>query len=110
MKYPQRDSNPCFSLERAATWTASRWGQMVDSGYRPRGYRDRPNPDKPGRSAGLVRVTPGPRPGLRLHCERPEQAQFASEEVHPPAVQTFVGVLRVSGAARPDAFLSAQQR
>src|SRR5579884_2191775 len=23
---PQRDSNPCFSLERAATWTASRWG------------------------------------------------------------------------------------
>ena len=33
-EYPQRDSNPCFSLERAATWTASRWGLMVDSGYR----------------------------------------------------------------------------
>jgi hypothetical protein len=24
---PQRDSNPCDGLERAATWTASRWGR-----------------------------------------------------------------------------------
>jgi hypothetical protein len=23
---PQRDSNPRYGLERAATWTASRWG------------------------------------------------------------------------------------
>src|SRR5262245_53412717 len=29
---PQRDSNPCYGLERAATWTASRWGRR-DSGY-----------------------------------------------------------------------------
>src|SRR5438128_2073069 len=32
-EYPQRDSNPCFSLERAATWTASRWGPG-NAGYR----------------------------------------------------------------------------
>jgi hypothetical protein len=30
---PQRDSNPCYGLERAATWTASRWGRRR-SGYR----------------------------------------------------------------------------
>ena len=26
-KCPQRDSNPRYSLERAVTWTASRWGR-----------------------------------------------------------------------------------
>ena len=31
---PQRDSNPCYGLERAATWTASRWGPGRPSGYR----------------------------------------------------------------------------
>jgi hypothetical protein len=33
---PQRDSNPCDGLERAATWTASRWGlaRKARPGYR----------------------------------------------------------------------------
>src|SRR5215211_2121488 len=28
---PQRDSNPRYSLERAVTWTASRWGPIRPS-------------------------------------------------------------------------------
>src|SRR5690242_10412534 len=37
---PQRDSNPRYGLERAATWTASRWGpaasiSAVRGGSRP---------------------------------------------------------------------------
>src|SRR5439155_23606916 len=36
---PQRDSNPRYGLERAATWTASRWGRGAreDSGGRRQG-------------------------------------------------------------------------
>src|SRR5262249_17407749 len=32
---PQRDSNPRYGLERAATWTASRWGpgSSLSAGY-----------------------------------------------------------------------------
>src|SRR5437773_12141924 len=26
--WPQRDSNPCFSLERAVSWASRRWGQL----------------------------------------------------------------------------------
>src|SRR5262245_51565698 len=25
--WPQRDSNPCFSLERAVSWASRRWGR-----------------------------------------------------------------------------------
>ena len=27
--WPQRDSNPCFSLERAVSWASRRWGRRV---------------------------------------------------------------------------------
>ena len=27
--WPQRDSNPCFSLERAVSWASRRWGRVV---------------------------------------------------------------------------------
>src|SRR5437870_13164071 len=26
--WPQRDSNPCFSLERAVSWASRRWGRL----------------------------------------------------------------------------------
>src|SRR5215831_6764961 len=26
-EWPQRDSNPCFSLERAVSWASRRWGR-----------------------------------------------------------------------------------
>src|SRR2546426_12340754 len=26
--WPQRDSNPCFSLERAVSWASRRWGRI----------------------------------------------------------------------------------
>src|SRR5215218_6809576 len=29
---PQRGSNPCYRLERAASWTARRWGLVVAGG------------------------------------------------------------------------------
>jgi hypothetical protein len=35
---PQRDSNPRYGLERAATWTASRWGRRGPR-YRSSGLR-----------------------------------------------------------------------
>src|SRR5439155_18932431 len=38
-KCPQRDSNPCDGLERAATWTASRWGP-AKPGYRYMNQRE----------------------------------------------------------------------
>src|SRR5579862_75293 len=53
---PQRDSNPCYGLERAATWTASRWGRR-GSEYALQGYRKTPKPDK--RVAGVVPVGAG---------------------------------------------------
>jgi hypothetical protein len=28
--WPQRDSNPCFSLERAVSWASRRWGRPID--------------------------------------------------------------------------------
>ena len=28
-QHPQRDSNPCYRLERAASWAAGRWGPVV---------------------------------------------------------------------------------
>ena len=27
--WPQRDSNPCFSLERAVSWASRRWGRPM---------------------------------------------------------------------------------
>ena len=29
-KRPQRDSNPCFGLERATSWASGRWGRSED--------------------------------------------------------------------------------
>src|SRR5437764_5959814 len=29
---PQRDSNPCYRLERAASWAARRWGLELPTG------------------------------------------------------------------------------
>ena len=26
--WPQRDSDPCFSLERAVSWASRRWGRL----------------------------------------------------------------------------------
>ena len=31
---PQRDSNPCFGLERATSWASGRWGR-TEAGYEP---------------------------------------------------------------------------
>ena len=33
MLHPQRDSNPCYRLERAASWAARRWGLQPDQGF-----------------------------------------------------------------------------
>src|SRR5713101_5683436 len=29
--WPQRDSNPCFSLERAVSWASRRWGRAGET-------------------------------------------------------------------------------
>src|SRR5262249_27506289 len=47
--WPQRDSNPCFSLERAVSWASRRWGQ--------------PARDVAG-GGGLEPPLPGPEPGV----------------------------------------------
>src|ERR1700735_3282167 len=33
VRHPQRDSNPCYRLERAASWAARRWGLKPDQGF-----------------------------------------------------------------------------
>src|SRR5438093_11358627 len=85
--WPQRDSNPCFSLERAVSWASRRWGRANNApapsewmagggGFEPplRGPepRVRPRGDPPAAHAALQAYATGPattdgpsaRPGL----------------------------------------------
>ncbi len=55
--HPQRDSNPCYRLERAASWATGRWGPGSDGTSAPGG------PSRV-RSAGRARCR-GPRRRLR---------------------------------------------
>src|ERR671921_1197275 len=57
---PQRGSNPCYRLERAASWTARRWGLVFAGGsenstcsaQRPDAGGPCPSPRPPERSTG----------------------------------------------------------
>ena len=58
--WPQRDSNPCFSLERAVSWASRRWGRL----------RNRTTPGTVGAASNLAGgggfepPLPGPEPGV----------------------------------------------
>lgn len=69
---PQRDSNPCYRLERATSWAARRWGQRtgveVKIHHRARHQNRASIGDRPGRrqtptaahrSGALCRLWPG---------------------------------------------------
>jgi hypothetical protein len=71
VRCPQRDSNPCYGLERAATWTASRWGPKIRSRL-PGARVEKGRPEKcrqrghlvGGQAVAVARPgRPGSRPG-----------------------------------------------
>src|SRR5688572_7755511 len=53
--WPQRDSNPCFSLERAVSWASRRWGRPVQLAA---------TPGEMAGGGGLEPPLPGPEPGV----------------------------------------------
>ena len=66
-QHPQRDSNPCYRLERAASWAARRWGpdRWGNGDYQLSA------PDLAGRR-GLVRLPVEPRRVVDLDAQRRE--------------------------------------
>ena len=78
---PQRDSNPCFGLERATSWASGRWGRSgcgVRSGPPPEttNHNTRPQLDAPPRRPELshqplITSAMSARAGRRAHPKMP---------------------------------------
>src|SRR4029077_9688537 len=56
--WPQRDSNPCFSLERAVSWASRRWGRLANRTATTTSVK------KLAGGGGFEPPLPGPEPGV----------------------------------------------
>ena len=85
---PQRGSNPCYRLERAASWTARRWGLVFAGGGEDNTCRSGPSRPRRGRRSS--------RPWRRGSTRGPAQCHSACMTARPRLVPAVAAALLLS--------------